>query len=348
MRLGNRLTGIIDFNDNRGVSCGPRAMIVTINTKIVKRTAVLLFALCAVSCGAPEQKLRIRVTDESGAPLKDVACMGGWWKDVSVHGATNQDGIVEVTGRTGRHETLAKATIEGYYPSRIYRFMMTGINGNHWEPWPVEVNLIMKKIGNPHPMYVVRPGDGMRFDFPKKNSASYGFDLFKMDWIAPNGKGINADFILEARKGDFKALNDLPPGILHLFFSNQHDGIISMTKAPLGGSELISPQNAPIIGYLKEFGFSSDPLSDGLFPGIELVSRAWIFRIRTKVDENGKVMSAYYGKIQDHPDVLLFPQGPAFRMTYYLNGKENDRSLEWDMKTNLFKDLNQAHWPRQP
>jgi hypothetical protein len=59
-------------------------------------------------------------------------------------------------------------------------------------------------------------------------------------------------------------------------------------------------------------------------------------------------MSAYYGKIQDHPDVLLFPQGPAFRMTYYLNGKENDRSLEWDMKTNLFKDLNQAHWPRQP
>jgi hypothetical protein len=107
------MTGIIDFSVNRGVS-GPRAMIVTINTKIVKRTAVLLFALCAVSYGAPEQKLRIRVTDESGAPLKDVACMGGWRKDVFVHGDTNMDGIVELTGQTGHHETLAKATIEGY------------------------------------------------------------------------------------------------------------------------------------------------------------------------------------------------------------------------------------------
>ena len=101
MRLGNGLTGIIDFNDNRGVSCGPRAMIVTINTKIMKRTAVLLFALCAVSCGAPEQKLRICVTDESGTPLKDVACMGGWWKDVFVHGVTDQIGIVELNLQSG-------------------------------------------------------------------------------------------------------------------------------------------------------------------------------------------------------------------------------------------------------
>lgn len=113
MRMGNGRTGIIDFKDNRGVSRS-RTMIVTMDTKKMKRTAVLLFALCAVSCGAPEQKLRIRVTDESGAPLKDDACMGGWWKDVFVHGATNMDGIVELTGRTGRHETLAKATIEGY------------------------------------------------------------------------------------------------------------------------------------------------------------------------------------------------------------------------------------------
>jgi hypothetical protein len=113
MRMGNGLTGIIDFNDNRGVS-GSRAMIVTMYATKMKRTAVLLFALCAVSCGAPEQKLRIRVTDESGTPLKDVACMGGWWKDVFVHGVTDQDGIVELTGQTRRHETLAKATIEGY------------------------------------------------------------------------------------------------------------------------------------------------------------------------------------------------------------------------------------------
>ena len=318
------------------------------NTIPKNRTVVLLLALAAVSCGEPEQKLRIRVTDESGTPLKDVACTGGWWKDVFVHGTTGADGMVELTGRTGRHETLAKAKISGYYPSEIYGFMMTGMSGNHWEPWPVEVNLVMKKIRNPHPMYAVRPGDGMRFDFPKGDSTSYGFDLMERDWIAPNGKGKIVDFILEARKGDFKPHNDLPPGEIYLSFPNPNDGIIPMEKAPLGGSELLSPQEAPVDGYLKEFSFSSDPLHDGIFPTVELGRRVWIFRIRTKVDEKGKVISGFYGKIQTHPNVLLFPRGPAFRMTYYLNGQENERNLEWDMKTNLFKDLKQEHWPRKP
>ena len=348
MRLGNGLTGIIDFNDNRGVSCGPHAMIVTINTKIVKRTAVLLFALCAVSCGAPEQKLRIRVTDESGAPLKDVACMGGWWKDVFVHGVTDQIGIVELTGQTGRHETLAKATIEGYYPSEVYRFMMTGMNGNHWQPWPIEVNLMMKKIRNPHPMYAVKPRDDMKFTFPKTDMPAIAFDVMEGDWVAPHGKGKMPDWVLSFRKNETKASEQLPSGTMLLTFSNSDDGIIAMADAPIGGSDLASPTDAPISGYLKECVFSNRPLEDGLFPGLELSLRVWVFRVRSKVDDKGNIVNAYYGKIQGHPEILFFRQGPAFRMTYYLNGKENDKGLEWDMKTNLFKDLNQAHWPRRP
>jgi hypothetical protein len=314
----------------------------------MKRTAVLMFALCAVSYGAPEQKLRIRVTDESGAPLKDVACMGGWWKDVFAHGATDQDGIVELTGRTRRHETLAKATIEGYYSSEVYRFMMTGSNGNHWEPWPVEVNLVMKKIRNPHPMYAVKPGDNMKFTFPNADILAIAFDVMEGDWVAPHGKGKIADLVLSPRRNEEKASEQLPPGTMLLAFSNPNDGIIAIADAPAGGSDLASPTEAPISGYLKECVFSNRPLVDGLFPGLELSRRVWVFRVRSKVDDKGNIVNAYYGKIQGQPEILFFRQGPAFRMTYYLNGKENDRSLEWDMKTNLFNDLIQAHWPRKP
>jgi hypothetical protein len=318
------------------------------NTTKRNRTAALLLVLCTVSCGAPEQKLRIRVTDESGMPLKDAACMGGWWKDVFVHGTTDQDGIVELTGRTGRHETLAKAKVEGYYPSEIYRFMMTDMKGNHWEPWPVEVNLVMKKIRNPHPMYAVKPGEDMKFTFPKVDIPAFAFDLMARDWVAPHGKGKIADCVLTPRKGEAKTNELLPPGTMLMAFSNPNDGIVASADAPTGGSELASSTEAPVSGYLKECVFSNRPMEDGLFPGLELSRRVWVFRVRSKLNEKGNIVNAHYGKIQGQPEILFFRQGPAFRMTYYLNGKENDRNLEWDMKTNLFKDLKQNHWPSMP
>jgi hypothetical protein len=59
-------------------------------------------------------------------------------------------------------------------------------------------------------------------------------------------------------------------------------------------------------------------------------------------------MSARYGKIQGAPEVVFFSHGTAFRMTYYLNKDPNDRGLEWDMQNNLFADLPEHHWPRNP
>ncbi len=44
---------------------------------------------------------------------------------------------------------------------------------------------------------------------------------------------------------------------------------------------------------------------------------------------------------------VLSPNIVAFRATCYLNAEPNERSLEWDMKTNLFADLPRERWPRQ-
>ena len=274
--------------------------------------------------------------------------MGGWWKDVFVHGSTDQNGVVEMTARTGRYETFVKAELPGYYRSKICKFMMTGSTADHWEPWPVEVNLVMKKIRNPHPMYALEAKDAMKFSFPNGEGREFGFDLMVGDWVAPHGKGIVADFVLSPRKGEAKEDEMFPPGTMLLAFSNSADGIIAVPEAPVGGSSLASPTEAPPFGYLKEWEFSNRPSKDGLFPGLDPLRRVWVIRVRSKVDEKGNFVSAYYGKISGHPEILFFPHAPAFRMTWYLNDTKNERNLEWDLKTNLFKNLDRIYWPMSP
>ena len=63
----------------------------------------------------------------------------------------------------------------------------------------------------------------------------------------------------------------------------------------------------------------------------------YCFRIRSKFDENGNLVDAYYGKIYGGFD--FFAGTTKFvgaKFLYYLNPKSLDRNLEWDRKTNLF------------
>ena len=66
--------------------------------------------------------------------------------------------------------------------------------------------------------------------------------------------------------------------------------------------------------------------------------RCYCFRIRSRFDEKGNLVEAYYGKIYgdfrfEGSDKLGGFMGAEF--DYYLNPKSLDRNLEWDMKNNL-------------
>ena len=65
--------------------------------------------------------------------------------------------------------------------------------------------------------------------------------------------------------------------------------------------------------------------------------RCCSFRIRSRFDENGNLIEAYYGKIYGDfrfkgTETFGF-NGASF--LYYLNPTSLDRNLEWDMKNNL-------------
>ena len=64
--------------------------------------------------------------------------------------------------------------------------------------------------------------------------------------------------------------------------------------------------------------------------------RCYFFRIRTELDEFGKVKSAIYGKIYGDFKLVGKKNGiKGVSFLYYLNPTPNDRNLEWDMQHNL-------------
>jgi hypothetical protein len=292
--------------------------------------------------------------DESNKPMKGVE-VAAWFNkkgksspldSYKVTGPTDAGGTVELQGETVWYQTSVSAEPEGFYKSMKYDHWTIKRDGNRWEPWPVEVNLVMKKIRNPKPMYVVSGKVDGRFLLPHNAEGPLGFDLIKRDWVAPHGKGDVTDFILEGVKLDTDGR--LPgKGWIHLSFPNQGDGIQPVSTDSDGGSLLMGPHIAPENGYFEEWRFPNYATTAGESINPVKSSQLHIFRIRTKLDRHGNIMECYYGKIQNGILFVFGKHASIIRMTYYLNGDKNDQGLEWDMKNNLFPDISSAS-PHRP
>jgi len=198
----------------------------------------------------------------------------------------------------------------GYYTTHIgYQFYFDAKRQNPtFAP-------ILKKNGKSIAMYAKRI-DSLRV--PEFNKA-IGYDLTVGDWISPYGKGVDTDLLITERHTDPHS-----GYILSVSFPNLGDGIqefddpLLLQNAPNGESDLRSDQNAPIDGYQPEFVQTTYNQNQNFY-----------FRVRTKLDENGNVVSARYGKIY----------GNLAQFTYYFNPTSNDRNIEFDPKQNLLGGL---------
>ena len=74
----------------------------------------------------------------------------------------------------------------------------------------------------------------------------------------------------------------------------------------------------------------------------------YFFRVRTKKDEAGKIVSANYGKIRGPLDFGFRGRRNGLGMTYYFNPTPNDRNMEFDPSRNLFADLPVAEQVHEP
>lgn len=309
--------------------------------------SLLLLHLTAQGAIYPEFKLTFRIVDGSGEPIQGANV---WIPEEARF--TDKDGIATVSGRASHGDTHFRISKEGYYksgssylveklpPYNMYKFERSRLG--RWLPWNPTVEVLLKKINDPIPMYT----NYVELMFPSGEEAR-GFDLFKSDWIAPHGEGQQADIL-------FRAVKEPAEGSgawdyeLEISFLNEGDGFIPFRRGENDYSLLISDQLAPESGYdLKNKTMLNKRLyvPDERFPvPQETYDRAqhYYLRVRTRLDPQGNVLSTHYGKI--YCDFYFGPTRPGrtgilndayLRFQYYLNPEPNDRRMEIEPGKNL-------------
>lgn len=278
-------------------------------------------ALAQTSVTRYEWRATLKAVDESGNPVSGANAQIGYYTNSQ---PANAEGITDTNGIfAASHAALAtmvevscQAEKPGYYRTWVRREL-----GPKYDPaqWTFTQTLVLKQIGKPIPMYAKSVNLGMPIiDKPA------GFDLTVGDWVAPYGKGIAGDIVFVAHL-DQRAENDADYK-LTLSFPRAGDGIQEFTVPDAErGSDLRSPHEAPADGYQSQWvQFRSRKPGKPETSNVD-ANRNFVFRVRTVLDGQGRVVSACYGKI--YGDFLQF--------RYYFNPTPNSRNIEFDPKQNL-------------
>ena len=303
--------------------------------------ALLLSNLTARELGF---QLTLKVVDDEGQPLPSVNVQVSFDNENarkpservnSVNSLTDLKGRAQLDGKTAGAEIGFGAHKDGYYfvSGSSYQFSEAGLF--KWQPWNPTIEVVLKRIRNPVPMYAKREERKIP-DFGKP----IGYDLMKSDWVAPYGKGEVSDVIFEANRKVQSAREY--DGTLALHFPNGGDGLIPLEVPQPDNGGLRMPYSAPEVGYLstKTWQESRHTAEDGSIKLISSVSKTmnYFIRIRTVQDAQGNIVQALYGKI--HGDIRWFigTQAPksGLAFTYYLN-PDGTRNVEFDPKRNLLK-----------
>jgi hypothetical protein len=299
---------------------------------------VVSFAYAQTMPANHEWKVSIKVVDEAGNPIAGAKASVGYFsksQPASIDGLTETNGVFTASHYAFSGELGFTAEKTGYYMT-IEKEYELGFPYNYarWNPNPV---LVLKKIGNPIPMYAKRVEVKLQ-----QVGKPMGFDLEAGDWVTPLGKGFHADMFFTVQR---KIISRLEYDCtLTVTFPNQGDGIVVAPPVPDTGSEFKTSRTASENGYEPELDlhYSNTNQPPSVF--------GYFIRVRTELNPDGTVKSALYGKIQGgfrfYAGTIKPTSGMGF--TYYLNPTPNDRNLEFNPKKNLVKDLKPLEQVKEP
>jgi hypothetical protein len=318
------------------------------------KTIGIMPILLAFGLYGQEAKVTVHVTDENGIAVSNSQAVAqfqnalkpgegqGTGRPTEVRGLTDTNGLCVLTGNGTDGSVGVGILKDGYYYGNAE---VSFTNGDHilnrWLPWNPTVEVIIQKKGVQVPMYARKVNE---VKIPTENQP-VGFDLMVGDWVAPYGKGATSDLLI---KFESKPQPEVPPReirpfdvTLTLSFSNEGDGIQSVFVPQHVHTGLRLPRQAPAGGYEPTL-MKHQQTERGQVPHIEFRDdQNYFFRVRTKKDAQGNIVSALYGKIAG--DFNQESGGIVARgwlsFTYYLNPEPNSRNMEFNPKQNLFKNL---------
>ena len=307
------------------------------------------------------------VDDKTGKALKNVSVMGvfdvnnGWFAVKGSDGPNLDRAVTDVNGRCrlrgrtncGNIGCWVEKPPSGFYPCpqgwgrRFSEKNLLGI----WQPDNLVATIRLQRVEHPIPLFVKRVAKVTRgvftADIFPKGEDTLRYDLLMGDWLAPVGTGRVADVTFTRHPRE-----DLGEGVngadvrgpsyrdsMTVRFPGEGNGLVESNPPP---NLRLRIRTAPEDGYRPEYLCWKGRDKTLEHVGSYDENRCFCFRIRTRRDDRGRIVGAYYGKI--YGDITFAYQfRPEFVpasvcMSYYLNPTPLDRNLEWDRKTNLGPD----------
>ena len=295
-----------------------------------------LLLLCLLQSGCvlatlPSSKYTVRAVDaETGLPVTNAVIRTGfdhqydpWGNKPSIVDLrkehVNEKGEVTFKGKDRKGGAGGTVFAEGYYTGHKGQGSKLNAVLNRWEPWNPTITVKLRPKKDPVPMVYKR----IELKKIPKKQIKIGFDLEKGDWVAPYGKGKIADFIFIPNWYSFDPIKG-SEGSYKLVFSNPDDGIQEYEFPKNLDSSFKWAYVAPTNNYSNILEQKSVWTKTGrLKKGYKNCN--YIFRVRSKRNKKGKIISACYGRIKGPIDVG--PYG-KFNMEYWFNPNPKSRSLE--------------------
>ncbi|MDO5317732.1 MAG: hypothetical protein Q4G65_03815 [bacterium] len=285
----------------------------------------------AMTYGA-EFDVLFKVVDDEGAPVANAKCSGWMYMETAPKQGshyslyTDTNGFVRVAGKCGEWFSVVLCK-EGYYdtmldvkyPNRNASPML--VDGK-WQPYGETRTVVLKRIRKPRKMLGPdRP--------PQRKIRIYDkwleFDLERGDFLPPIGNGHDADMLIRFRlhgrmPDDWSIAMDVS------FTNHPHAGAYRLKKDTWSDmkSSYCADANAM---YQANFTFKYCH-EKGVYPHADKLGKDeyMVFRTRTRVDRDGNLLSARYGKL--YGPWHFEDAGGAKIHKVFMNALDNDVNLE--------------------
>lgn len=274
--------------------------------------------------------IRLHVVDDRGDPVEGATVSATFYiadtKTETVKKVTDSRGVFEA-----RHLCNWELNIcvrkDGYYKTDFETKAFITLSKEEatkvrrWSNGTVDIPVVLKKMRNPVKM--VRNGNAYSgVKYPALAEVK-GFDLKKFDWCPPYGKGECAD--LQISTDYWRSKDD--------WFKVYDKTVITMTNGLDGAyfadvdsfSAMRHPYEANTNAvYGREFVFEYDRRSGKVEKEQAMPKgKCLVFRTRTKVDDEGRLVFAHYGVIGETLDPFV-----DLDVEVLFNPRPNDTNLE--------------------
>ncbi len=313
-----------------------------------------------MSLMASTAKFQVQVLDaDADSPIENASVSAGFvmgsrgWNNTPPanmdKALTSNDGCCQVSGTTDEGEAYCEIKKDGYYDSGCQSLRFNKLSlFRRWKPDDLVITIRLDRVEQPIPLFVRAvygitckiqdPGSADESDYENiitTNRTTFSYDFVQGDWLPPHGRGKYADLNVICRKESkgyetrealrgFRTF-EIYRSHVEFVFTGEGNGVCQVESPPFAGLKI---RTAPPSGYepvLYRWRDINGERNDDS-------SRCYAFRVRTRKDENGKVVYAHYGKV--YGDFWAnYLRGGAF--LYYFNPTPNDPNLEWDRKHNL-------------